>query len=203
MSKTFAYVRVSSRTQNEARQLEALKKLDVDHIIVEKASGKNFIDRTEYKKLKSMLRKGDTLIIHSLDRLGRSLREVPREFEDLVNMGVGINVLDMPILNTANNELGLTGELITKIVVTLLSYVAESERVNNKTRQREGIAAAKLRGQKFGRPVITELPQNFKRAYELYSNKVVNLKEALRIANMSKSTFYWYQARMKSLQVAI
>ena len=201
MSKTFAYVRVSTRTQNEARQLEALKGLNIDDIIIEKASGKNFIDRTEYKKLKSMLREGDTLVIHSLDRLGRSLREVPREFEDLVSMGVGINVLDMPILNTCNNELGLTGELITKIVVTLLSYVAESERLNNKTRQREGIAAAKLSGKKFGRPTVKEIPQNFKRAYELYSNKVVNLKEAMGIASMSKSTFYWYQNRMKQLQV--
>lgn len=146
MAKTFAYIRVSAREQKEDRQIDSLNGLKVDEIIVEKASGKNFVGREKYQQMKAQLRNGDLLIVKSIDRLGRNYKQICSEWESLVNMGVDIQVLDMPILNTRNNQNGLTGSLITDIVLKLLSYVAERERDNIKTRQAEGIASAKSRG---------------------------------------------------------
>ncbi len=197
MAKTFAYIRVSTREQKEDRQIDSLQGLKVDEIIVEKASGKNFISREKYQTMKAQLRHGDLLIIKSIDRLGRNYKQICNEWESLVKMGVDIQVLDMPILNTRNNENGLTGSLITDIVLKLLSYVAERERDNIKTRQAEGIASAKSRGIKFGRPK-TELPKDFIRAYELYQNRLIKVKDVMSMCNIAKSTFYKYAESIKA-----
>lgn len=197
MAKTFAYIRVSTREQKEDRQIDSLNGLKVDEIIIEKASGKNFVGREKYQAMKAQLRHGDLLIVKSIDRLGRNYKQICNEWESLVNMGVDIQVLDMPILNTRNNQNGLTGSLITDIVLKLLSYVAERERDNIKTRQAEGIASAKTRGVKFGRPK-TELPKDFLRAYELYQNGLIKVKDVMSMCNIAKSTFYKYAESIKS-----
>ena len=194
MNKTFAYIRVSTQEQKEARQVDALKSYNIDEIIIEKASGKNFIGREKYQEMKSKMRKGDLLIIHSIDRLGRNYKQIGAEWEALTKMGVDIQVLDMPILNTRENTNGLTGELICDIVLKLLGYVAEKERENIRKRQEEGIAAARARGKVFGRPKA-EIPESFKKAYKLYKDKSINLKEAMAMTNMPKSTFYDYAKR--------
>lgn len=150
MSKTFAYIRVSTREQNENRQLDSLTGFKVDEIFIEKASGKNFVGREKYQLMKSKLRKGDLLVVKSIDRFGRNYSQICKEWESIINMGVDIQVLDMPVLNTKNNKNGLTGKLITDIILKLLGYVAERERNNIRTRQFEGIASAKSRGVKFG-----------------------------------------------------
>lgn len=191
MAKTFAYIRVSTREQNENRQLDSLKGLNIDEIIVEKASGKNFISREKYQQMKSQLRAGDLVIVKSIDRFGRNYAQICKEWESLVNMGVDIQVLDMPILNTRDNQNGLTGRLITDIVLKLLGYVAERERDNIKTRQAEGIISAKSRGVKFGRPTA-EVPKDFTRAYELYKQGLIKVKDVTSMCNIAKSTFYKY-----------
>ncbi len=197
MGKIFAYIRVSTREQNENRQLDSLTGLRIDEIIIEKASGKNFVGREKYQQMKSKLRAGDLVIVHSLDRFGRDYKQICKEWETLTNIGVDIQVLDMPVLNTKNNENGLTGRLITDIVLKLLSYVAEKERLNIKTRQTEGIASAKARGVKFGRPVA-EIPKDFLRAYELYQQGLIKAKDVMCMCNIAKSTFYKYAQSIKS-----
>ena len=196
MSKTFAYIRVSTREQNENRQLDSLQGLNIDEVIVEKASGKNFTGRAKYQELKSKLRAGDLLIVKSIDRFGRNYSEICKEWESIINMGVDIQVLDMPILNTRNNENGLTGRLITDIVLKLLGYVAERERDNIKTRQREGIDSALARGVKFGRP-SGEIPKDFIRCYELYKQGLIKIKDVMSMCNIKRSTFFKYAQSIK------
>lgn len=196
MAKTFAYIRVSTREQNENRQLDSLAGLKIDEIIVEKASGKNFVGREKYQQMKSQLRKGDLLIVKSIDRFGRNYSQICKEWESIINLGVDIQVLDMPILNTRDNQNGLTGRLITDIVLKLLGYVAERERDNIKTRQAEGIASAKSRGVKFGRP-LGEIPKDFIRCYELYKQGFIKVKDVMSMCNIAKSTFYKYEKFIK------
>ena len=195
MSKVFAYIRVSTREQNENRQLDALKGLKIDEIIVEKASGKNFVGREKYQQMKAQLRAGDLLIIHSIDRFGRNYTEICKEWETLIDKGVDIQVLDMPILNTRDNQNGLTGRLITDIVLKLLGYVAEKERTNIKTRQTEGIKSAIANGVKFGRPK-SEIPKDFIRAYEFYKQGLIKVKDVMSMCNIAKSTFYKYSSQI-------
>lgn len=197
MSKTFAYIRVSSRDQSENRQLDSLKGLKIDEIIIEKASGKNFVSREKYQQMKSQLRSSDLLVVKSIDRFGRNYTQICKEWESIINMGVDIQVLDMPILNTRDNQNGLTGRLITDIVLKLLGYVAERERDNIKTRQAEGIASAKSRGVKFGRPT-SEIPKDFIRCYELYKQGLIKVKDVMSMCNIAKSTFYKYAQSIKS-----
>ena len=197
MAKIFAYIRVSTREQNENRQLDSLTGLKIDEIIVEKASGKNFVGREKYQQMKSQLRKGDLLIVKSIDRFGRNYSQICKEWESIINLGVDIQVLDMPILNTRDNQNGLTGRLITDIVLKLLGYVAERERDNIKSRQTEGIASAKSRGVKFGRPVA-EIPKDFIRCYELYKHGLIKVKDVMSMCNIAKSTFYKYAQSIKS-----
>ena len=196
MSKTFAYIRVSSKDQSENRQLDSLKGLNVDEIIVEKASGKNFVGRAKYQEMKSKLRAGDLVIVKSIDRFGRNYAEICKEWESIINMGVDIQVLDMPILNTRDNQNGLTGRLITDIVLKLLGYVAERERENIKTRQREGIDSALARGVKFGRPT-SEISKDFIRCYELYKQGLIKVKDVMSMCNIKRSTFFKYAQSIK------
>lgn len=197
MGKVFAYIRVSTREQKEDRQLDSLKGLNIDEIIIEKASGKNFIEREKYQKMKSKLRTGDLVIVHSIDRFGRNYKQICTEWESLINMGVDIQVLDMPVLNTRDNQNGLTGRLITDIILKLLGYVAERERMNIKIRQKEGIASAKQRGIKFGRPK-TGTPRDFIRAYKLYEQGLIKVKDVMSMCKIAKSTFYKYARSIKS-----
>ena len=183
--------------QKEDRQMDSLKGLKIDEIIIEKASGKNFIERDKYQQMKSKLRAGDLVIVHSIDRFGRNYAQICNEWETLINMGVDIQVLDMPVLNTKDNQNGLTGRLITDIILKLLGYVAERERINIKIRQKEGIASAKQRGVKFGRPKA-EIPKNFIRAYELYKQGLIKVKDVILMCNIARSTFYKYAKSIKS-----
>lgn len=196
MSKTFAYIRVSTREQNENRQLDSLEGLNVDEVIIEKASGKNFTGRAKYQEMKSKLRAGDLVIVKSIDRFGRNYTEICKEWESIINWGVDIQVLDMPILNTRDNQNGLTGRLITDIVLKLLGYVAEKERLNIKTRQREGIDSAHARGVKFGRPT-SEIPKDFIRAYDLYKQGLIKVKDVMSMCNIKRSTFFKYAQSIK------
>lgn len=173
----YGYIRVSTEDQNLARQLVAMHEAGVPerNIYADKQSGKDF-DRPEYIKLVRKLRKGDTLYIHSIDRLGRNYDGILDQWRELTKKGVGIVVLDMPILNTSKDR-DLTGRLISDIVLQLLSYVAQTEREHIKTRQREGIAAAKARGVRFGRPP-TPLPENFHEVCRMWSAGQITGKEA-------------------------
>lgn len=201
----WAYLRVSSRTQNEQRQVNEVKAkyptLDDEHIIIEKASGKNFIDRTEYNQLRKQLEKGDLLIICSLDRLGRNMNETGKEWEYLTSHGIDIDVLDMPILNTRNNSAGLTGELINKLIVTILSYVGEKERNSIKERQRQGIDNALANGTKegkkaYGRPKMNELPKDF---VKYYTKGTYTATEIMKLCGITKSTYYRYVLKLKEV----
>lgn len=193
----YAYIRVSARTQNEQRQINAIKDkypmiLD-SNIIVEKASGKNFLDRKLYQELKARLQPNDLLIIHSLDRLGRDFTGTAKEWEEITSKGIDIDVIDMPILNTQNNKAGLTGELITKLIVQILSYVGNIEREFNQERRQGGIDNWKKTGKTktgraYGRPKKdkTEVPAKFIK----YLEQGFRPSEIQKLCNISKPTFY-------------
>lgn len=167
--RQYGYVRVSSREQNEARQLAAMRNAGIraEHIFADKQSGRDF-ERPQYKKLLRRLRRGDTLFVQSIDRLGRNYREIIEQWQYLTSeKGVDIVVLDMPLLDTRRRDEGLTGLFISNLVLQILSYVAQTECENIRRRQAEGIAAAKARGVAFGRHAI-EIPPDFRsRAAEL------------------------------------
>ena len=168
---TYGYIRVSSLDQNEARQRVALLEQGVaeNHLYLDKQSGKNF-DRPRYQRLLQRLRPGDLLYILSIDRLGRNYREIQEQWRLLTQeKGVDICVLDMPLLDTRNGR-DLMGTFIADLVLQILSFVAQSERENIRRRQAEGIAAAKARGVRFGRPPLP-LPENFYQARQGWLEK--------------------------------
>lgn len=188
--KNYGYVRVSSQDQNEARQVIALLDVGIleSEIYIDKSSGKNF-DRKEYKKLLRRLNENTILFVKSIDRLGRNYEEIIEQWRIITKVKrADIVVLDMPLLDT-RREKNLMGTFIADIVLQILSYVAQTERENIKQRQAEGIAAAKARGVKFGRPERT-LPDNFTKVVFMWEKKEISLKEAAKICNMPKSTFY-------------
>ncbi len=190
MGESYGYVRVSSIDQNEDRQMIAMKSEDVPHknIFMDKQSGKDF-NRSSYKKLIKRLKKGDLLYILSIDRLGRNYEEIQKEWRLLTkDIGVDICVIDMPLLDTRNGK-DLMGTFIADLVLQILSFVAQSERENIKKRQAEGIAAAKERGVKFGRPEKA-VPSEFKKLVKEWEKKKLSLQEILLKCNMSEATFY-------------
>ncbi len=190
MSETYAYLRVSTREQNEDRQLAAIECYAIpdDHVFLDKESGKNF-DRPNYIRMKDILKKGDLLYIKSIDRLGRNYNEILEEWRILTKLKeADIVVIDMPLLDTRIGR-DLTGTLISDLVLQILSYVAENEYRNIKQRQREGIIAAKLNGVKFGRPRI-EVTDDFYTAVDRWKNGELSITEAAREAGLSSSTFY-------------
>ena len=190
MSKTYGYIRVSSTDQNEDRQLIALSGLNIpaNRILIDKQSGKDF-NRPACQQLLKTLRRGDLLYILSIDRLGRNYDEIQNQWR-LLTKGIGIDicVLDMPLLDTRSGK-DLMGTFIADLVLQILSFVAQSERENIRKRQAEGIAAAKARGVRFGRPEIP-LPQNFGQIVSEWEQKSLSLQDALRISGMSEATFY-------------
>ena len=190
MSNIYGYIRVSSKDQNEDRQLIALNEVGVErkNIYLDKKSGKDF-DRPQYKKLLRKLKKDDLLYIKSIDRLGRNYEEILQQWRVLTKeKGIDIVVLDMPLLDTRRGK-DLMGTFLSDIVLQVLSFVAENERTNIKQRQAEGIAAAKAKGVKFGRPPLP-LPDNFYEVHRAWRGKKLTLKEAANDCNMPVGTFY-------------
>ena len=186
----YGYIRVSSRDQNEDRQLIALKEVGVSekNIYLDKQSGKDF-NRPQYKKLLRKLKKDDLLYIKSIDRLGRNYEEILQQWRMLTKeKGVDIVVLDMPLLDTRRGK-DLMGTFLSDIVLQVLSFVAENERTNIRQRQAEGIAAAKAKGVKFGRPPLP-LPENFYEIHKAWREKKITLKEAAEACKMPVGTFY-------------
>lgn len=189
----YGYARVSSKDQKLDRQLLELKLFGIneDNIYCDKQSGKNF-DRTNYQKLKSLLKEGDLLVIKSIDRLGRNYDMIIEEWSYITKtVNCDIVVLDMNLLDTRSENKNLVGRFIADIVLQILSFVAENERANIKQRQAEGIKLAKEKGVKFGRPKI-KLPNNFTSIVRQYNNKEINLETALSKTKMTKSSFYKY-----------
>lgn len=185
----YGYMRVSSREQNEDRQRIALSQMGVQerHIYMDKQSGKDF-DRTQYQRLLKKLDRNSVLVVKSIDRLGRNYADLNEQWRIITKeKGADIVVLDMPLLDT-RREKNLLGTLISDIVLALFSYVAENERINIRQRQAEGIAAAKARGVKFGRPSIP-LPDNFGEVYERWKEKKLTLKQAAIACGLAESTF--------------
>ncbi len=189
-SKVYGYVRVSSQDQNEDRQMIAMEQAGVprENIYVDKQSGKDF-NRPNYKRLLKKLKAGDILFVKSIDRLGRNYEEILSQWRMITKeKEVDMVVIDMPLLDTRRDK-NLLGTFISDIVLQLLSYVSETERTNIRQRQAEGIAAAKKRGVKFGRP-IKEMPPNFGEVIEKWDKKELTIQEILKMYEMSESTFY-------------
>ncbi len=184
------YARVSTVSQNEDRQIQELVNYGVTqkHIYVDKQSGKDF-QRPAYLKMIKRLKQGDILIIKSIDRLGRNYHEIQEEWRVITQKKkADIIVLDMPLLDTTRSK-DLLGTFIADLVLQLLSFVAENERINIRQRQAEGIAAAKKRGVKFGRPPIP-VPDNFEKNYSMWKNKEISARQAAENCNISLATFY-------------
>lgn len=185
----YGYARVSSKDQNEARQIDALHNCGVtdENIFIDKQSGKDF-ERPEYKKLYLKLKKDDVLFIKSIDRLGRNYDEILTQWKRITKFRqADIVVLDMPLLDTRLGK-DLLGTFLSDIVLQVLSFVAENERENIKQRQAEGIAAAKMRGVRFGRPPIP-LPDGFEKIYWEWKSGEINGLNAARSLDMPMSTF--------------
>ena len=186
----YGYIRVSTMGQNEDRQRLAMERAAVPkrNIYMDKQSGKDF-DRPQYKRLVHRLKSGDLLYVGSIDRLGRNYEEIQRQWRILTKeIGIDICVLDMPLLDTCNGK-DLMGTFIADLVLQILSFVAQSERENIRRRQAEGIAAAKKRGVRFGRP-RAEVPEDFAAIVQEWKKGCITMEEALQKSQISKSTFY-------------
>ncbi len=188
--KIYGYIRVSTQEQNEDRQRISLLAIGVPEkqIYVDKQSGKDF-ERPQYQKLLKKLGENSVLYIKSIDRLGRNYAELNEQWRVITKeKKADIVVIDMPILDT-RREKSLIGTFISDVVLALLSYVAENERLNIRQRQAEGIAAAKARGVKFGRPVV-QVPENFYEVRDQWKEKKLTLKQAAKACGMAESTFF-------------
>ena len=197
---TYGYVRVSTQVQNEARQLAAMREFGVeeDNIVIEKQSGKDF-SRPIYRRLVGRLRPDDVLVVKSIDRLGRNYDEILEQWSVITKKRkAAIVVLDMPLLDTRQGR-DLTGTLIADIVLQLLSYVAQTERENIRQRQAEGIAAAKARGVRFGRPP-RPLPENYHSAYQRWKAGTITGTAAAKECGMPLSTFRYRAAGFEDAQ---
>ena len=186
----YGYIRVSSIDQNENRQLLAMheKQIPAKNLYIDKQSGKDF-ERPNYKKLVKKLKPGDLLYILSIDRLGRNYKEIQEQWRILTKeKEIDICVIDMPLLDTRNGK-DLIGTFIADLVLQILSFVAHSERENIRKRQAEGIAAAKNRGVKFGRPE-RPLPDNINKVHQDWRNKKMTLQQAANACEMPVGTFY-------------
>ena len=192
--KIYGYIRVSTREQNEDRQVIALREVGVPerNVYIDKQSGKDF-ERPQYRKMVRKLKKDDLLYIKSIDRLGRNYSEILEQWRILTKeKGIDIVVLDMPLLDTRRGK-DLMGTFLSDIVLQVLSFVAENERTNIRQRQAEGIAAAKAKGVRFGRPPAP-LPENFHHLYQQWKNGKITGTAAAKLCGMPLSTFLvWYK----------
>ena len=187
----YAYIRVSTKQQKIDRQYEEIKEYNVEdkHIYVDKESGKDFV-RTNYQRLIKKMKKDDLLIIKSIDRLGRNYHMILEEWARITKtIGADIKVLDMPLLDTRIEGKNLVGKFISDIVLQVLSFVAENERLNIKQRQAEGIRIAKEKGVRFGRPNAI-LPPNTNAIIDKYINHELNNIEAAKSLGVSRGTFF-------------
>lgn len=183
----FGYARVSSKDQNEARQYIALRKFGADRIFLDKQSGKDF-DRPAWRELMKQMQPGDILAVESIDRLGRNYEDIREQWRQITKVKMAhIVVLDMPLLDTRPGR-DLTGSLISDIVLSILSYVAQIERENIRKRQAEGISAAKARGVRFGRP-RANLPDSFSSLADRVRNGNLTVDLAAHQCLVSASTF--------------
>lgn len=193
----YGYIRVSTRDQNEERQRLAMGELEIPekNLYRDHQSGKDF-DRPQYRKLVRRLKRDDVLYIKSIDRLGRNYREILEQWRVLTKeKRVDIRVLDMPLLDTRQGR-DLMDTFIADLVLQILSFVAQSERESIKKRQAEGIAAAKARGVKFGRPPLP-LPENFHDVHRDWRAKKVTLRQAAERCAMPEGTFYAKAVRLE------
>lgn len=189
-AKVYGYIRVSTKEQCEDRQLIALREFSVpeQNIFMDKISGKDF-NRPQYQQLIGKLCPGDTLVLKSIDRLGRNYEEILNQWRIITKkMQVDIVVLDMPLLDTRQTGKDLTGTFVADLVLQILSYVAQTERENIRQRQKEGIAAAKLRGVKFGRP-RKDVPEEFWHLKELWERKEITSRKAATKIGIAQDTF--------------
>ncbi len=196
--KTYAYVRVSTAEQNEDRQMAAMARLQVprENIFLDKQSGKDFL-RPNYRRMVRKLRRDDLLYIKSIDRLGRNYSDIIEQWRVLTkDKGVDICVLDMPLLDTRRDK-DLLGSFLSDVVLQILSFVAQNERELIRARQAEGIAAAKARGVKFGRPP-RPLPENFHRVRLAWRERKLSLHQAAQACGMPDSTFYSTALRLEA-----
>ena len=189
--KTYGYIRVSAKDQNPDRQFIALEECGIEkkNIFFDKMSGKDF-ERPQYGKLLKRLKKGDLLVVKSIDRLGRNYGEILEQWRKISkDIGANIQVLDMPLLNTDSKQENLTGVFISDLVLQILAYVAETERSFIKQRQAEGIAAAKARGVQFGN-IRCETPKDFEKYFQMWRDGEISTRKAAEKLQMSHSTFY-------------
>lgn len=200
MGRMYGYIRVSSLDQNEDRQRLAFEKFQIPsrNIYMDKQSGKNF-NRPQYQRLKKRLRRGDLLVIKSIDRLGRNYYDIQEEWRGITKgIGADIVVLDMPLLDT-RNENDLIGTLISDIVLQLLSYVAETERINIRQRQAEGIAAARIRGVHLGR-FPNPIPDSFYPVYDRWKRGLITRKQAAVEIGITLNQFDWMKRKYQGLK---
>ena len=200
-STTYGYIRVSTKEQCEERQLIALREFPVpdENIFMDKLSGKDF-NRPQYKKLLRKLKRGDILVIKSIDRLGRNYEEILNQWRIITKeKQADIVVLDMPLLDTRQTGRDLTGTFVADLVLQILSYVAQTERENIRQRQMEGIAAAKLRGVQFGRP-RKPVPENFFDLKERWERKEISSRKAAKELHIAQDTFLrWVHEREREI----
>ena len=191
--KQYAYIRVSTKEQNIDRQVAALKGYNVpnENIYCDYQSGKDF-NRPQYKRMIHKLKEGDLLIVKSIDRLGRNYNEILMQWQHITkNIKADILVLDMDLLDTRQGPENLTGTLIADLVLQIFAYVAQTEREAIRQRQAEGIAAARSKGKKFGRPNI-RLPERFEEVCDMCCKGILSTRQAAEILGLSHSTFYRY-----------
>lgn len=187
----YGYIRVSAKDQNPERQLLAMREqqIEKEKIYLDQISGLNFA-RPQYEKLLGKLKKGDAIVIKSIDRLGRNYGEILEQWRKITKeIGADIQVIDMPLLNTNSFHEDLTGVFIADLVLQILAYVAETERSFIRQRQAEGIAAAKLKGVHFG-CTKAELPEGFELYFQMWSEGKISLRRAAKILQMNHVTFY-------------
>jgi DNA invertase Pin-like site-specific DNA recombinase len=189
--RKYGYIRVSAKDQNADRQLIALKNCNIEekNIFLDKISGKDF-NRPQYLRLLKKLKQGDLLVVKSIDRLGRNYSEILEQWRKITKeIGADIQVLDMPLLDTGSMHENLTGVFISDLVLQILAYVAETERSFIKQRQAEGIAAAKVRGVRFGN-ARKELPNGFDEYFQRWKNGEISTRKAAEELQISHSMFY-------------
>ena len=204
MERKFGYARVSTEEQNLDRQILALREyVKEENIIVDKASGKNF-QRPGYQAVKGVmgLRKGDTLYIMSLDRLSRNKNDIKEELQWFKNNNINLRILELPTsMIELPNEQQWIGEMVTNILIEVMSSMAERERMEIRRRQKQGIEAAKLKGKHLGRPRI-KMPDNFDEIYALWKKEEITAKEAMEILNIKSNTFYRFVKKYENECIA-
>lgn len=189
-NQVYGYIRVSTKEQKEDRQRLALAQFPVPetNIFMDKISGKDF-NRPQYRKLVRKLQPGDGLVIKSIDRLGRNYEEILNQWRIITKeKRADIVVLDMPLLDTRQTGKDLTGTFVADLVLQILSYVAQTERENIRQRQKEGIAAAKLRGVRFGRPRLA-VPEHFDDLKSMWEKREITSRQAAIQLGVAQDTF--------------